>query len=161
MNTAAPPLSTGSSPVVSRYLQVAGAWTCFDCWEEHRQWRHTSTLGAVIAGLAAAELVGDAAAEHAEALRGGLADDRAVGDALGSGGEAAAVVPRNAFGSRAVATRCERRSVSAEHGGLARPLPCGVGPPQCQRCGRAIEKGCPNCLVCSSDAHPVRRRAGD
>jgi GH15 family glucan-1,4-alpha-glucosidase len=63
--------------LVSRYLQVVGAWNCFDCWEEHLQWRHTSTLGAVIAGLtAAAELVGDAAAvRHAEALRGLLADE--------------------------------------------------------------------------------------
>jgi isomaltose glucohydrolase len=57
--------------LVSRYLQVTGAWTCFDCWEEHRQWRHTATLGAVIAGLtAAAELIGDiTATEHVEALR--------------------------------------------------------------------------------------------
>lgn len=63
--------------LVSQYLQVAGAWNCFDCWEEHRQWRHTSTLGAVIAGLAAAtELVGDdAAVEHAGTLRGLLVDE--------------------------------------------------------------------------------------
>lgn len=63
--------------LVSRYLRVAGAWNCFDCWEEHRQWRHTSTLGAVIAGLvAAAELVGDAAAvRRAEDLRGLLVDE--------------------------------------------------------------------------------------
>jgi GH15 family glucan-1,4-alpha-glucosidase len=62
--------------LVSRYLRVAGAWNCFDCWE-HRQWRHTSTLGAVIAGLVAgAELVGDAAAvRRAEALRGLLVDE--------------------------------------------------------------------------------------
>ena len=65
--------------LVSRYLQVVGAWNCFDCWEEHRQWRHTSTLGAVIAGLAAAgELVGDVAAvSHAEVLRGLLLDEHA------------------------------------------------------------------------------------
>jgi GH15 family glucan-1,4-alpha-glucosidase len=61
-----------ATALVSRYLQVAGALNCFDCWEEHQQWRHTSTLGAVIAGLtAAAKLIRDnAAAEHAHALRG-------------------------------------------------------------------------------------------
>jgi GH15 family glucan-1,4-alpha-glucosidase len=63
--------------LVSHYLQVAGTWSCFDCWEEHQQWRHTSTLGAVIAGLtAAAELIGDnAAAEHADALHRLLLDE--------------------------------------------------------------------------------------
>ncbi|MFD2415659.1 glycoside hydrolase family 15 protein [Amycolatopsis pigmentata] len=45
---------------VARYLQVAGSSRCYDCWEEHSERRHTSTLGAVIAGLAmAAELFDD------------------------------------------------------------------------------------------------------
>jgi isomaltose glucohydrolase len=63
--------------LVSRYLQVAGAWNCYDCWEEYPQWRHTSTLGAVIAGLAAAaELIGDpAAVQHAQDLRELLLDE--------------------------------------------------------------------------------------
>jgi GH15 family glucan-1,4-alpha-glucosidase len=63
--------------LVSRYLQVAGAWHCYDCWEEYPKWRHTSTLGAVIAGLAAAaELIGDAAADtHAQDLRELLLDE--------------------------------------------------------------------------------------
>ncbi|MGH4017106.1 MAG: glycoside hydrolase family 15 protein [Pseudonocardiaceae bacterium] len=74
------PLTTDQQQAValiSQYLQVAGAWTCFDCWEEHRQWRHTSTLGAVIAGLtAAADLIADTgAAEHAAALGGLLMDE--------------------------------------------------------------------------------------
>ena len=63
--------------LVSRYLQVAGASNCYDCWEEHPRWRHTSTLGAVIAGLAAAaELIEDAAAgAHAQDLRELLLDE--------------------------------------------------------------------------------------
>ena len=74
------PLTTDqqeAAALVSRYLQVTGTWNCFDCWEEHQQWRHTSTLGAVITGLtAAAELIGDnAATEHAGALHGLLLDE--------------------------------------------------------------------------------------
>ena len=63
--------------LVSRYLQVAGTWNCYDCWEENGAWRHTSTLGAVIAGLAAAaDLIGDnAAVTHAQDLRGLLLDE--------------------------------------------------------------------------------------
>jgi len=37
--------------VVSEYLQAAGTAACFDCWEEHPGFRHTSTLAAVVAGL--------------------------------------------------------------------------------------------------------------
>jgi GH15 family glucan-1,4-alpha-glucosidase len=61
-----------------------GTWNCFDCWEEHQQWRHTSTLGAVIAGLtAAAELIGDnAATEHANALHGLLLEEHVRGGAF-------------------------------------------------------------------------------
>jgi len=63
--------------LVSQYLQIAGAWNCYDCWEEHGARRHTSTVGAVIAGLAAAaELIGDAAAvTHAQHLRELLLDE--------------------------------------------------------------------------------------
>ncbi|MCA1835262.1 MAG: glycoside hydrolase family 15 protein [Actinobacteria bacterium] len=63
--------------LVSGYLQVAGAWNCYDCWEEYPRWRHTSTVGAVIAGLAAAaDLIGDAAAgTHAQHLRELLLDE--------------------------------------------------------------------------------------
>jgi isomaltose glucohydrolase len=81
------PLTAGqqkAAALVSRYLQVVGTWNCFDCWEEHQQWRHTSTLGAVIAGLtAAAELIGDnAATEHANAMHGLLLEEHVRGGAF-------------------------------------------------------------------------------
>jgi GH15 family glucan-1,4-alpha-glucosidase len=49
-----------AAKLVARYLQLTGTSRCYDCWEEHQQRRHTSTLGAVIAGLdMAAEVFGD------------------------------------------------------------------------------------------------------
>jgi GH15 family glucan-1,4-alpha-glucosidase len=49
-----------AAKLVARYLQVSGMSHCYDCWEEHQERRHTSTLGAVIAGLGmAAELFSD------------------------------------------------------------------------------------------------------
>jgi GH15 family glucan-1,4-alpha-glucosidase len=81
------PLTTDqheAAALVSRYLQAVGTWNCFDCWEEHPEWRHTSTLGAIIAGLtAAAKLIGDdTATEHADALRGLLLDEHVRGGAF-------------------------------------------------------------------------------
>jgi GH15 family glucan-1,4-alpha-glucosidase len=60
-----------AAELVTRYLHVAGAAPCYDCWEEHAQSRHTSTLAAVIAGLTtAAELLDDqSSAARAAELR--------------------------------------------------------------------------------------------
>jgi GH15 family glucan-1,4-alpha-glucosidase len=55
-----------AAQLVSHYLRAAGALPCYDCWEEHGHLRHTSTLGAVIAGLsAAADFLDDAEAAAA------------------------------------------------------------------------------------------------
>ncbi|HVV19691.1 MAG TPA: glycoside hydrolase family 15 protein, partial [Pseudonocardiaceae bacterium] len=49
-----------AAKLVARYLQASGMSHCYDCWEEQPERRHTSTLGAVIAGLdTAAELFSD------------------------------------------------------------------------------------------------------
>jgi hypothetical protein len=49
-----------AAKLVARYLQASGMSHCHDCWEEHQERRHTSTPGAVIAGLhMAAELFSD------------------------------------------------------------------------------------------------------
>lgn len=48
-----------------RYLLAAGHLPCYDCWEEHPGHVHTSSLGAVAAGLrAAARLLEDAQARQ-------------------------------------------------------------------------------------------------
>jgi GH15 family glucan-1,4-alpha-glucosidase len=56
--------------LVADYLVAARDLPCFDCWEEFGTGHHTSTLGAVAAGLgAAAELLADSAlARHADEL---------------------------------------------------------------------------------------------
>jgi GH15 family glucan-1,4-alpha-glucosidase len=48
-----------AAQLVARYLQAAGTSRCYDCWEEHQQRRHTSTLGAVVAGLDMAAVLFD------------------------------------------------------------------------------------------------------
>jgi isomaltose glucohydrolase len=59
--------------LVAHYLRAVGTSSCYDCWEEYAQWRHTSTLAAVIAGLAtAAELLDD------PSMAGTAADIRAL-----------------------------------------------------------------------------------
>jgi GH15 family glucan-1,4-alpha-glucosidase len=66
-----------AAELVTRYLKTEGASACYDCWEENPQWRHTSTLAAVIAGLrTAAYLLDDGeAAERADTMRTLLLDE--------------------------------------------------------------------------------------
>ncbi len=56
--------------LVVDYLMVAGSIPCFDCWEEHPGNVHTSSLGAVAAGLRdGGRMLGDDAAQlHAARL---------------------------------------------------------------------------------------------
>ena len=65
-----PTLEQGARLVI-RYLLGAGDVPCFDCWEEHPGQLHTSSLGAVSAGLRnAGALLGDSTAQaYAEKLR--------------------------------------------------------------------------------------------
>ncbi|WP_018681288.1 glycoside hydrolase family 15 protein [Actinokineospora enzanensis] len=60
--TGHPPTGTelDAARLVARYLRENGAASCYDCWEEYGDRRHTATLGSVIAGLTgAAELLSD------------------------------------------------------------------------------------------------------
>lgn len=57
--------------LVVRYLMGAGETPCYDCWEEHPGFLHTSSLAAVSAGLReAGDMLGDdAAGSFAETIR--------------------------------------------------------------------------------------------
>lgn len=57
-----------AAQLVAGYLQAIGTSRCYDCWEEHRERRHTSTLAAVVAGLhSAAGMLGDRRSAEAAA----------------------------------------------------------------------------------------------
>jgi GH15 family glucan-1,4-alpha-glucosidase len=65
--------------LVAAYLRETGTSRCYDCWEEHREQRHTATLGAVIAGLmAAADLLDEPNLARAADEFGTLLFDRHV-----------------------------------------------------------------------------------
>jgi GH15 family glucan-1,4-alpha-glucosidase len=73
--------------LVARYLESSWQLRCFNCWEEFDGGRHASTLGAVIAGLAAAgRVLGDPRWAHAaDAVRAALRADFACDGRLGRG----------------------------------------------------------------------------
>ncbi len=76
----APPRSGG---LATRYLSALWDQPSYDAWEESPQQVHTSTLGAILAGLQAAEaLAGD---RVADIVSGATAADR--GSRLGMGAE--------------------------------------------------------------------------
>jgi GH15 family glucan-1,4-alpha-glucosidase len=65
------PSVEAAARLVVGYLLAAAEVPCYDCWEEHPDNRHTSTLAAVAAGLRdVGALLGDERAQaHAERLR--------------------------------------------------------------------------------------------
>jgi GH15 family glucan-1,4-alpha-glucosidase len=73
--------------LVARYLATTWRLRCYSCWEELDGGEHASTLGAVVAGLAAAStLLGDGAyAETADVVRASLTARFVVDGRFGRG----------------------------------------------------------------------------